>query len=86
MWYVVIVGTGAGGAPVAALRGLISVEPQGFSRLVKIGVDHRDPQRAVELTSTLARVYLILLPLLMLEWYFHCQVPAAQWWQDIVFT
>ena len=20
------------------------------------------------------------------DWYFHCLVPAAQWWQDIVFT
>ena len=20
------------------------------------------------------------------EWYFHCLVPASQWWQDIVFT
>lgn len=20
------------------------------------------------------------------DWYFHCQVPAALWWQDIVFT
>lgn len=20
------------------------------------------------------------------DWYFHCLVPAAEWWQDIVFT
>ena len=49
---------GAEATRLATLRRLISVEPVGHSRLVRIGIDHPDPQVALRLTTTLAEVFI----------------------------